>query len=73
MLSVTCLIKLSLMLQPNVFQVFQPIGGVRATPFSSALAGHCTAIRPPASNNASPARAAAAARYRVEPLIGLLV
>ena len=31
-------ISVSLMLQPNVFQLFQPIGGVRATPLSSACA-----------------------------------
>ena len=31
-------ISVSLMLQPKVFQVFQPIGGVRATPLSSAWA-----------------------------------
>ena len=36
--SAICRISVSLMLQPNVFQVFQPIGGVRATPFSSACA-----------------------------------
>src|SRR5882762_1851816 len=28
----------SLTLQPNLFQLFQPIGGVRATPLSHALA-----------------------------------
>ncbi|WP_374194507.1 hypothetical protein [Amycolatopsis sp. MtRt-6] len=36
--SVICLINASLMLQPNVFQEFHPIGGVRATPFSNASA-----------------------------------
>ena len=36
--SAICRISVSLMLQPNVFQLFQPIGGVRATPFSSAWA-----------------------------------
>ncbi|WP_326563352.1 hypothetical protein [Micromonospora sp. NBC_01796] len=43
MVSAICLINVSLMLQPNVFQVFQPIGGVRATPLLSAHAdrGEC--------------------------------
>ena len=36
--SAICRISVSLMLQPKVFQVFQPIGGVRATPLSSACA-----------------------------------
>jgi hypothetical protein len=36
MASAICRIRVSLMLHPNVFQVFQPIGGVRATPLLSA-------------------------------------
>ncbi|WP_370444708.1 hypothetical protein [Amycolatopsis sp. CA-128772] len=36
--SAICLINASLMLQPNVFHEFHPIGGVRATPFSNASA-----------------------------------
>src|SRR5512145_1730269 len=39
MASAICRISVSLMLQPNVFQVFQPIGGVLATPLFSAWAG----------------------------------
>ncbi len=37
--SAICRIRVSLMLQPKVFQVFQPIGGVSATPLSSAWVG----------------------------------
>src|SRR5580704_2446979 len=34
--SAACLIRSSLTLQANLFQLFQPIGGVRASPLSSA-------------------------------------
>src|SRR2546421_9689775 len=36
--SAISLINFSLTLQPNLFQLFQPIGGVRASPLSSARA-----------------------------------
>jgi len=35
MASAVSIINLSLMLHLNLFQLFQPIGGVRASPFSS--------------------------------------
>src|SRR3954471_9594167 len=47
MVSAICLISDSLMLQPKVFQLFQPMGGVRATPLSRALACSSRAIKPP--------------------------
>src|SRR5271165_2926184 len=34
--SAACLIRSSLTLQANLFQLFQPMGGVRASPLSSA-------------------------------------
>jgi hypothetical protein len=34
--SAACLIRSSLTLQANLFQLFQPMGGVRARPLSSA-------------------------------------
>src|SRR5688572_23233849 len=37
--SAICRISVSLMLQPKVFHVFQPIGGVLATPLFKACAG----------------------------------
>ena len=39
MTSAVCLMRPSLTEQPNVFQSFHPIWGVRARPLSSALAG----------------------------------
>jgi hypothetical protein len=38
MASVISLINFSLTLQPNLFQLFHPIGGVRASPLSSVRA-----------------------------------
>src|SRR4051794_15790128 len=58
MASAICRISVSLMLQPKVFQLFQPIGGVRATPFSSACAAGAEAtLRAPEISN-SPATSA---------------
>src|SRR5208282_2765748 len=37
--SAISLISFSLTSQPNLFQLFQPMGGVRANPFSKARAG----------------------------------
>src|SRR5512142_1908768 len=51
MASATLLIRLSLMLQPNLFQLFQPMGGVRARPLSSARAGAAEASRSPAARD----------------------
>ena len=36
MASAACLMRSSLTLQANLFQLFQPMGGVRASPLSSA-------------------------------------
>src|SRR3954451_15966806 len=50
--SAICRIRVSLMLQPNVVQLFQPIGGVRATPLSRACAAGLprTAVAPDRSS-----------------------
>src|SRR4051794_31451761 len=64
--SAICLISVSLMLQPKVFQEFQPSGGVRATPLSSARAGPaCSTTTPPAATS-SAAHAADRTRHRTE-------
>src|SRR5437588_614164 len=42
--SAISLINFSLTLQPNLFQLFQPIGGVRASPLSSARARASNAL-----------------------------
>src|SRR5688500_16895989 len=52
--SAICRTRVSLILHPNVFQLFHPIGGVRATPFSSAApcrswATNTVAARTPAA------------------------
>ena len=68
-------ISVSLMLQPKVFQVFQPIGGVRATPLSSACAGRgatTASVVTVASVSARTPRTAANHLLRVRMCISLL-
>src|SRR6185503_5075313 len=55
MASAICRISDSLMLQPNVFQLFHPIGGVRATPFSRACAAPGASVAAPGSRSSAAA------------------
>jgi hypothetical protein len=50
MASAACLIRSSLTLQANLFQLFQPIGGVRANPLSSARNSPAATKKPSAAN-----------------------
>src|ERR1700691_30064 len=49
MASAACLIRSSLTLQANLFQLFQPMGGVRASPLSSACKLPVAARKPRAA------------------------
>src|ERR1700683_5252981 len=51
------LMRSSLTLQPNLFQLFQPIGGVRAKPLSRASSGEHSAAARDAPNTISRRRA----------------
>src|SRR5215212_3853891 len=55
--SACCRISVSLMLQPNVFQEFQPMGGVRATPLSRACAAVPGRLAPTDARSRPAARA----------------
>src|SRR5690242_12575745 len=67
MASAICRINVSLILHPNVFQLFHPIGGVRATPFSRAWAeGVDRAKAAPAANSEPIVNPAATSRRRVQ-------
>jgi hypothetical protein len=59
--SAICLINASLMLQPNVFHEFHPIGGVRATPFSNASADDVCSTAVIADSSSTPAANSVAA------------
>src|SRR3954451_17482960 len=63
----------SLMLQPNVFQLFQPIGGVRATLFSRACAeGVMNVTATPPSRTSPAVSAVAMYRHQIGGFIVLL-
>src|ERR1017187_8809960 len=49
MASAACLIRSSLTLQENLFQLFQPMGGVRANPLSSARNSPAATRKPSAA------------------------
>ncbi|MFB9684529.1 hypothetical protein [Amycolatopsis plumensis] len=62
--SAICLINDSLMLQPNVFHEFHPIGGVRATPLSNASADDVCSTVVIADSSTPAANSVAARRGR---------
>src|SRR6185369_10235625 len=62
MMSAVCLTSASLTLQPNAFQSFQPIGGVRARPLLSASADAAVAMVMPVTPVATSASASTARR-----------